>query len=105
MSEKQLGELRERTDNLLKLQRAPSQYQILYRLIETGKTMTVGEIAADMGLTPKATERAIAKLLDKGLVQRSPFRTKSYNCDTKQLMLSLLMTVTALHEDYEKRSR
>lgn len=103
MSESQLEDLWERTENLLSLQRAPSQFQVFYHLLESGKTMTVSEVAEELVLTSKATERAMAKLLDKGLVQRSIFRAGSYTCDTRQILLSLLMMVMELYDDYKER--
>ena len=104
MSEKQLIELRDRTDTLLKLRKAPSQFQILHHLINTGRTMSVKEISVELNLTAKATERAAAKLLEKNLIQRSPFKDGGYLCDTKQILLSLLMTVSDLYEDFERRN-
>ncbi|MCW4050060.1 MAG: MarR family transcriptional regulator [Candidatus Bathyarchaeota archaeon] len=103
MSEDQLGKLKEKTEAMLKLQRAPSQFTIFYHLLGTGKTMTVKDISSELELTPKATERAVAKLLEKGLVQRSTFREGSYNCDSKQVLLSLLMTTIELTEAKGKK--
>jgi predicted transcriptional regulator len=102
MSEKQLAELRDKTDTLLKLRKAPSQFQILFHLLGTARTMTVKELSAELGLTSKATERAVAKLLEKNLIQRSPFKDGGYSCDAKYIVLSLLVTVSDLYEVYEK---
>ena len=102
MSENQLAELKDRTDTLLKLRKAPSQFQILFHLLGTSRTMSVKELSTELDLTPKATERAIAKLLEKNLIQRSPFKDGGYTCDAKQIMLSLLVTVSDMYEDYEK---
>jgi predicted transcriptional regulator len=102
MSEKQLADLRDRTDTLLKLRKAPSQFQILFHLLGTARTMSVKELSTELKLTPKATERAVAKLLEKNLVQRSPFKDGSYTCDAKQIVLSLLITVSDMYEDYER---
>jgi predicted transcriptional regulator len=102
MSEKQLGELRDMTDTLLKLRKAPSQFQIVFHLLGTARTMSVKELSAELSLTPKATERAVAKLLEKNLIQRSPFKDGGYTCDAKQIVLSLLVTVSDMYEDYEK---
>jgi len=104
MSEKQLTELKDRTETLLKLRKAPSQFSILFHLLGTGRTMTVKELSAELQLTSKATERAVAKLLEKSLVQRSPFKDGGYACDAKQIVLNLLVTVSDLYEDYEKRT-
>ncbi len=104
MSDKQLSELRERTDILLKLRKAPSQFQVLFHLLGTGRTLTVKELSTELSLTPKATERAVAKLLEKNLIQRSSFKDGGYNCDTKGIVLSLLVTVSDLYEDYERRN-
>jgi predicted transcriptional regulator len=102
MSEKQLAELKDRTDTLLKLSKAPSQFSILFHLLSTGRTMTVKELSAELQLTSKATERAVSKLLEKSLIQRSPFKDGGYACDAKQIVLSLLVTVSDLYEDHEK---
>ena len=105
MSEEQLEQLKELTDNLFSLERAPSQSTVFHHLLETGKTMTVKELAGELDLTPKATERAVAKLLDKGLIQRNVFRERTYMCESKKILLILLMVTTELHQDYEKRTR
>jgi predicted DNA-binding transcriptional regulator len=105
MSEEQLEQLKELNDSLLNLQRAPSQLMIFYHLLETGKTMTVKELSGELDLTPKATERAVAKLLDKGLVQRNKFRERTYMCDSRKILLSLLVVTTELYRDYEKRTK
>jgi predicted transcriptional regulator len=102
LSEKQLGELMDRTDTLLKLRKAPSQFQIVFHLLGTARTMSVKELSTELSLTPKATERAVAKLLEKNLIQRSPFKDGGYTCDAKQTVLSLLVTVSDIYEDYER---
>jgi predicted transcriptional regulator len=102
LSEKQLGELRDRTDTLLKLRKAPSQFQIVFHLLGTARTMSVKELSTELCLTPKATERAVAKLVEKNLIQRSPFKDGGYTCDTKQIVLSLLVTVSDMYEYYDK---
>jgi predicted transcriptional regulator len=103
LSIKTPGLIRERTDALLRLKRAPSQETIFYYLLETGKTMTVKEIASELDLTAKAAERAVAKLLEKGLIQRSTFREGTYIADSKIIVVSLLRTVIELYEDLESR--
>jgi predicted transcriptional regulator len=105
MSEERMGQMKELTDNLLNLQRAPSQATVFYHLLETGKTVTVKELAGELGITHKATERAVAKLLDKGLIQRNVFRERTYMCDSRKILLSLLMVTTELYQDYEKRTK
>ncbi len=102
MSEKQLYELRDRTDTLLKLRKAPSQFQILFHLLGSARTMSPKDLSAELNLTPKATERAVSKLLEKNLIQRSPFKDGGYCCDSKQIVLSLLVTVSDMYEDYER---
>jgi len=97
------GLIRERTEALLRLKRAPSQETIFYYILETGKTMTVKEVASELDLTAKSAERAVAKLLDKGLLQRSTFREGTYVCDSKVIVVSLLRTVIELYEDLENR--
>jgi len=101
MSEREKA-LREKTDALLKLRRAPSQFTILFHLLGTGRAMSIKEIAGEIDLTAKAAERAVAKLLDKGLIQRSPFRDGAYACDSKQILLSLLLVAADLHERLER---
>jgi DNA-binding MarR family transcriptional regulator len=103
VSEKQLGEFEDKRQALLNIKRAPSQYMILFHLLSTGKTMTVRALAKELELTPKATERAVAKLVEKGLIQKSTFKGGSYHCDSKQILLSLLITNLELYEDYKKR--
>jgi len=99
-----MGQLKEITDNLLSLHRAPSQSTVFYYLLETGKTVTVKELAGELDLTHKATERAVAKLLDKGLIQRNMFREGTYVCDSRKILLSLLTVTTELYQDYEERT-
>ena len=103
MSEEKLKELREKMDNILSLKKAPSQNTIFLHLLGTGRTITVREIAGELSLTNKATERAVAKLLEKGLIQRAPFRQRSYTCDSKEILLGLLLTLNELRERLEKR--
>ena len=103
MSIRTPGLIRERTEALLRLKRAPSQETIFYYILETGKTMTVKEVASELGLTAKSAERAVAKLLEKGLLQRSTFREGTYVCDSKMIVVSLLRTVIELYEDLENR--
>ena len=103
MSIKMPGLIRERTEALLRLKRAPSQETIFYYMLETGKTMTVKEVASELDLTAKSAERAVAKLLEKGLLQRSTFREGTYVCDSKLIVVSLLRTVIELYEDLENR--
>jgi predicted DNA-binding transcriptional regulator len=103
LSIKTPGLIRERTDALLRLKRAPSQEMIFYYLLETGKTMTVKEIASELDLTAKSAERAVSKLLEKGLLQRSTFREGTYVCDSKVIVVSLMRTIIELYEDLESR--
>lgn len=105
MSEHRVAELMEKMDALLKLKRAPSQFTIFFHLLATGRPMTVNEMSSEVGLTLKATERATAKLLDKGLIQRNRFREGSYTCDSKQVLLGLLLVTTELQEKLEKLGR
>jgi predicted transcriptional regulator len=103
MSEEKVKELREKMEAIQGLERAPSQNMVFFHLLGTGKTMTVREISGELGLTPKATERAVAKLLDKGLIQRAPFRQRSYTCDSKEILLGLLVNLGELQKRLEKR--
>ena len=97
------GKIRERTEALLRLKRAPSQETIFYYILETGKAMTVKEVASELDLTAKSAERAVAKLFEKRLLQRSTFREGTYVCDSKMIVVSLLRTVIELYEDLENR--
>lgn len=101
MSEQTIKDLREKTEALLTLKKAPSQFSILFHLLGTGRTMTIKEVASELELTPKATERAMAKLVEKGLIQRTPFRDGAYACDGRQITLSLLLATTDLYERLE----
>lgn len=103
MSEEKVKELREKMDAIQGLERAPSQNMVFFHLLGTGRTMTVREISGELGLTPKATERAVAKLLDKELIQRAPFRQRSYTCDSKEILLGLIVNLSELQKRLEKR--
>ncbi|MFQ6052791.1 MAG: MarR family transcriptional regulator [Candidatus Bathyarchaeia archaeon] len=102
MSGQVMNELREKIDALLKLRRAPSQFTILFHLLGTGRAMSIKEISGEVGFTAKATERAVAKLLEKGLIQRTPFRDGSYTCDSKQILQSLLLMASDMHDRLER---
>jgi len=104
MSEQSFRELREKTEALLKLRRAPSQYAVLFHLLGSGRAMTIREVSSEVELTAKATERAVAKLLQKGLIQRTPFRDGAYTCDSKQVLLGLLLVTSDLYQSLEERS-
>ena len=104
MSEQSFRELREKTEALLKLRRAPSQYAVLFHLLGSGRAMTIREISSEIELTAKATERAVAKLLQKGLIQRAPFRDGAYTCDSKQVLLGLLLVASDLYQSLKERS-
>jgi len=103
MSEQSVKELKEKMEALLKLRRAPSQFTILFHLLGTGRAMTIREISSEVELTAKATERAVAKLLEKGLIQRTPFRDGAYTCDSKQVLLGLLLVTGDLYQRLEER--
>jgi len=108
MTEQEIRQSREKVETLLTLQRAPSQFSILFHLLGTGRTLTVKELSAELNLTPKATERAVAKLLDKGLIERAPFRDGAYTCDMREILLSLFMVTTDIYEHVglqEKKAR
>lgn len=104
MSEQSFRELKEKTEALLKLRRAPSQYAVLFHLLGSGRAMTIREVSSEIELTAKATERAVAKLLQKGLIQRTPFRDGAYTCDSKQVLLGLLLVTSDLYQSLEKRT-
>jgi len=103
LSIKTPGRIRERTDALLRLKRAPSQETIFYYMLETGKTMTVKEVASELNIKAKSAKNAVARLLNKGLLQRSTFREGTYTCDSRMIVVSLLRTVIELYEDLENR--
>lgn len=103
MSEQSIKELREKTEAMLKLRRAPSQFTILFHLLGTGRALTIREISSEVELTAKATERAVAKLLQKGLIQRTPFREGAYTCDSKQVLLGLLLVTSDLYQKLEEQ--
>ena len=105
MSNKQLRELMDFQKNLLALQRAPSQLNIFYHLLLTGKTMTVKEIASEIGTTEKSIERAMSKLNQKGLVERSPFKEGSYTVDSKKLLGTLLLSFSELQLENNVKNR
>ena len=96
---------KEKMENLLSLRRAPSQFEVFMFLLESGKIMTVREISEYLDLTNKATERAIAKLLDKDIVKRSTFREASYKVDVNEILVTLFIVLTELYEEYEKSKR
>jgi len=103
MSDSNIEELRKKTHSILTLSRAPSQFSILFHLLETGRAMTIKEIASDVDKTPKAIERAAAKLLEKDLIHRSPFRNGAYTCDNRQILLALMVTLSEIYEDWRKK--
>lgn len=102
MSEEQLEEYKEKMGNLLSLGRAPSQFKVFLFLLESGRIMSVREVAEHLDLTAKAAERAIAKLVDRGLVIKSTFREASYKVDSNETLISLLLAITELWGEYEK---
>ena len=55
-----------------------------------------------MDLTSKAAERAVAKLVKKGLIQRAPYRTRSYLCGSKEILLGLLVIMAELKARLDK---
>jgi predicted DNA-binding transcriptional regulator len=105
MSGKQVEELNKKMDAIRKLSKAPSQYKVFLYLLGTGKSWTVKEIAANLDLTQKATERAIAKLFNRGLIQRVSFGRRSYTCDSNQILLGILLSVTDLMDRLDKRGK
>lgn len=104
MSREPTSDLREWADTLLRLKRAPSQLTIFFHLLKTGRAMSVKEISEEIDLSQKATERAMARLLQKGLIQRTPFRDGAYICDSRQVLIGLLQLTVDLHERLKKGS-
>ena len=103
MTEEQVSELRSMMDEIATLSKAPSLMQIFYHLLGTGRSMSVKELSTELSLTPKATERAVAKLVDKDLIQRSSFRQRSYTCDSKEILLGLLVNLTDLKDRLDRK--
>jgi predicted transcriptional regulator len=103
MSEKLVVDIKEKMEFIMGLSRAPSQSTVFFHMLVTGKTMTVSEIAGEVDLTYKATERAVAKLFDKKLIQRAPFKAQSYTVDSKEIILGLLLAVADLKERLDSR--
>jgi len=94
-----------RKEALLNLNKAPSQFSILFHLLNTGKTLTIKELSKDLNLTPKAAERAVSKLLEKGLIQRNLFREGAYSCDSKQILLTLFLAINDIQKRLETQSK
>lgn len=105
VSEEKISQMREKMEAVLTLSRAPSQFVVFYHLLETGRTMSVKEMSSELGLTSKATERAVAKLHDKGLIQRASFRQRSYTCDSKQILLGMLLLAMEQQERLDKLAK
>jgi len=103
MTEEQVSELRSKMDEIAKLPKAPSQIRIFYHLLGAGRSMSVKELSMELSLTPKATERAVAKLVDKDLIQRASFRQRSYTCDSKEILLGLLVNLTDLKDRLDRK--
>ena len=103
MTEEQVSGLKNMMDEIAKLTKAPSQMQVFYHLLGTGRSMSVKELSTELSLTPKATERAVAKLVDKELIQRASFRQRSYTCDSKQILLGLLVNQTDLKDRLDRK--
>jgi len=103
MSDEKIQSLTDKMEAIRGLKRAPSQYQIFLFMLSSGRPITVRELSSELGTTPKATERAVAKLLSKGLIQRSTFRVQSYSCDSKDIMLSMLLTINDLQNRLDKK--
>ena len=104
MSKYQLKETKDKQKALFSLEKAPSQNTIFQHLLLTGKTMTVKEISSEIKFTQKATERAVSKLMEKNLIQRSFFRDGAYNCDSKEILLILLYSINELQKEIKKNS-
>jgi predicted transcriptional regulator len=103
MTEEQVSGLRNMMEEIAKLSKAPSQMQVFYHLLRTGRSMSVKELSTELSLTPKATERAVAKLVDKALIQRASFRQRSYTCDSKEILLGILVNLTDLRDRLERK--
>ncbi|TRO48895.1 hypothetical protein E2P65_02060 [Candidatus Bathyarchaeota archaeon] len=103
MTEEQVSGLRNMMEEIAKLSKAPSQMQVFYHLLRTGRSMSVKELSTELSLTPKATERAVAKLAEKTLIQRASFRQRSYTCDSKEILLGMLVNLTDLRDRLERK--
>jgi predicted transcriptional regulator len=104
LSEQQLGDMKKKLETLLGLMKAPSQFMVFLHLLNTGKTMTVKEISEELVLTTKATERAVAKLLEKEVIQKSPFRDGAYNVDIKGVTTILLVATIELYQEHKEKT-
>ena len=100
-----MKDLKDKASSLLTLDRAPSQFSIFIYLVSTGRSMTIKEISEGLSLTYKAAERAVAKLLEKGLIQRLPFKGGTYTCDTKQVLLCLLLACSDMNAQLQKQMK
>ena len=103
MSEETLKALSEKMDAMMGLSKAPSQYQVFLHLLGTGRSMAVKELSGELGLSSKATERAVAKLVEKDLVQRASFRQRSYSCDSREILLAMLLRFSELEDRLSRR--
>lgn len=100
-----MKDLKEKASSLLTLDRAPSQFSIFIYLVSTGRSLTIKEISEGLSFTYKAVERAVAKLLEKGLIQRLPFKEGTYICDTKQVLLCLLLACSEVNTYFQKQMK
>ena len=98
-------EIKEKMDYLVNLRRAPSQFLVFIHVLGKGKSITVNEISKEVNLTLKATERAVAKLYKKGILQKSSFKKGAYRCDKNEIILGLLLKISELEDKLVKISR
>jgi len=97
-------DLKETVEALLRLPRAPTQLRVLFYLLESGRAMTIKEIAERLGMTRKAVERAVDKLYRKGLIERVRYMEGHYRCSIRKMVTYLITACTELHRELERMS-
>ena len=89
-------------EHLFNIRRAPSQFKIFTHLLVTGKALTPKELQERLNLTYKAVERAVDKLLRKGLIQRARFREGAYCCNARRLLMYVLLACLDFHTQLQE---
>ena len=97
-------DVKEAVEALLRLPRAPTQLKVLFYLLESGRSMTIKEMAERLGMTRKAVERAVDKLHKKGLVERSRYMEGHYRCSIRKMVTYLIAACTELRRSLEELS-
>jgi len=97
-------DMKEAVEALLRLPRAPTQLKVLFYLLESGRSMTIKEMAERLGMTRKAVERAVDKLHKKGLIERSRYMEGHYRCSIRKMVTYLITACTELRKSLEELS-